>query len=142
MRRGPYSPHEKIFSRTAGYQVAWVGVFIGFLALAVGTWYFYTGQDTWQTMIFTTLAFSQVWQALAARSAQSSFSISIFSNPLLIGMVVLAFVLQVAVIYMPALGKVFQTVPLTITDFVVSLVLSSMVFTGMELEKWLRRRTR
>jgi Ca2+-transporting ATPase len=139
MRRSPYSPQEKIFSRAAGVQVAWVGLFIGILALAVGTWYFYTGRDTWQTMIFTTLAFSQVWQALAARSAQPSSFIGIFSNPLLAGMVGLTFVLQVTVIYVPALGKVFQTVPLPVTDFVVSLVLGSLVFIAMEIEKRLRK---
>ncbi|MDQ1354500.1 MAG: P-type Ca2+ transporter type [Acidobacteriota bacterium] len=142
MRRSPYSPQEKIFSRAAGKQVAWVGIFIGILALAVGAWYFYTGRDTWQTMIFTTLAFSQVWQALAARSAQPSSFIGIFSNPLLAGMVGLTFVLQVTVIYVPALGKVFQTVPLSVIDFVVSLVLSSLVFIAMEIEKRLRRRAR
>jgi len=135
MRRSPYSPQEKIFSRGAGKQVAWVGLLIGILVLAVGTWYFYTGRETWQTMIFTTLAFSQVWQAIAARSQQSIFSIGIFSNPLLIGLVAFTFVLQVTVIYVPFLGKVFQTVPLTAVDFVVSLAVSSLVFISMELEK-------
>ncbi len=137
MRRSPYSPKEKIFSRRAGIQVAWVGLLIGILALGVGTWYFYTGRETWQTMIFTTLAFSQVWQALASHSRQSTFSFikGIFSNPLLIGLVAFTFVLQVTVIYVPFLGKVFQTVPLTAVDFVVSLAVSSLVFISMELEK-------
>jgi len=58
MRRSPYSPKENIFSRGAGKHIAWVGTLIGALALGIGAWYFYAGRETWQTMVFTTLAFS------------------------------------------------------------------------------------
>jgi len=141
MRRPPYSPKENIFSRGAGTHVAWVGALIGTLALGIGAWYFYAGRNTWQTMVFTTLAFSQLWQALAARSTRDSFFIRPFSNPLLLGMASLTFVLQVAVIYIPLLQGFFKTVPLTVTDFAISMALSGLVFVGIEFEKWLVRRS-
>lgn len=140
MRRPPYSPKEDIFSRGAGVHVAWVGTLIGALALGIGAWYFYAGRDTWQTMVFTTLAFAQVWQALTARSTHESFFTRPFSNPLLLGMAGITFSLQVAVIYIPFLQDFFKTVPLTMTDFVISLALSGLVFVGIEFEKWIARR--
>ena len=141
MRRPPYSPKENIFSRGAGTHVAWVGGLIGALTLGVGAWYFYAGRDTWQTMVFTTLAFSQVWQALASRSTQDSFfTVDPLSNPLLLGMAGLTFTLQVAVIYIPALQGFFKTVPLSMADFAISLALSSSVFICVELEKLFARR--
>jgi P-type Ca2+ transporter type 2C len=68
MKRKPYSPTEGVFSRGAGAQTIWVGVLIGTLALALGAWYFFADNPAWQTMIFTSLAFMQVFQALASRS--------------------------------------------------------------------------
>jgi P-type Ca2+ transporter type 2C len=141
MRRPPYSPQEDIFSRGAGVHVAWVGALIGALTLGIGAWYFYAGRDTWQTMVFTTLAFAQVWQALATRSTHDSFFSRPFSNPLLLGMAILTFSLQVAVIYIPLLQDFFKTVPLTVTDFAISLALSGLVFVGIEFEKWIARRS-
>jgi Ca2+-transporting ATPase len=141
MRRSPYSPKENIFSRGAGKHIAWVGTLIGALALGIGAWYFYAGRETWQTMVFTTLAFSQVWQALAARSTRDSFFIKPFSNPLLLGMASVTFLLQVAVIYIPILQGFFKTVPLTVTDFAISMALSGLVFVGIEFEKWLTQRS-
>ena len=140
MRRPPYSPQESVFSRGAGVHVVWVGTLIGVLTLGIGAWYFYAGRDTWQTMVFTTLAFSQVWQALAACSSHDSFFVRPLSNPLLLGMASVTFSLQVAVIYIPFLQDFFKTVPLTATDFAISVALSGLIFVGIEFEKWLARR--
>ena len=86
MKRKPYSPTEGVFSRGAGTQTIWVGVLIGALALSLGSWYFFTGRPEWQTMIFTSLAFMQVFQALASRSAKISlFKQGLLSNTLLAG---------------------------------------------------------
>ncbi|MBP1727106.1 MAG: cation transport ATPase, partial [Deltaproteobacteria bacterium] len=99
MDRSPYSPKEGVFSRGMGRHVAWVGALIGVITLGVGTWYFYTEQPTWQTMVFTTLALAQVWQALATRSLRDSLAkVGLFSNPLLLTMAVLVFGLQMAVV--------------------------------------------
>ena len=48
--------------------------------------------------------------------------------------------LQMAVIYVPALNSVFHTQPLPMFDLVVCLVLSSLVLFAVEIEKWLVRR--
>ena len=141
MRRPPYAPAEGIFSRGAGRQVIGVGVLIGGLALAVGAWYYFGGQTTWQTMVFTTLAFAQMWQALASRSSiDSLFTLGLRSNLTLLGMVGVTFALQLAVMYVPFLQEFFSTVPLPPADLLLALTLSSIVFIAIELQKWLARR--
>jgi len=78
---------------------------------------------------------------LAIRSEkQSLFSMGFFSNPYLLGAVVLTFALQMATIYIPALNKIFKTEPLTLQELIIALALSSVVFIAVEIEKLLRRR--
>jgi Ca2+-transporting ATPase len=78
--------------------------------------------------------------ALAVRSRESLFKVGLFSNKALLGAVLLTFVLQMAVVYVPFLQNLFRTAPLSAGELVLSLVLSTVVFWGVELEKWLMRR--
>ena len=91
-------------------------------------------------MIFTTLTLSQIGHALAVRSRESLFKVGLFSNKALLGAVLLTLVLQIAVIYVPFLQKLFKTAALSAGELLLSLVLSTVVFWGVELEKWLMRR--
>jgi len=55
--------------------------------------------------------------------------------------VLLTFILQLAVVYVPFMQEIFKTTSLSPVDLAVSLLLSTVVFWGVELEKWwLRRR--
>ena len=140
MKRKPYSPTEGVFSRGAGAQTIWVGVMIGALALGLGSWYFFTGRPEWQTMIFTSLAFMQVFQAFASRSSKESlFKMGLLSNPLLAGMGLLVVVLQMMVIYIPALAHFFEVIPLSGCDLAIAASMGVIVFTVMELEKKLKK---
>jgi Ca2+-transporting ATPase len=58
----------------------------------------------------------------------------------MLGAVILTLLLQMAVIYMPALNDIFYTQPLPLFDLVVCLALSSLVLFAVETEKWLVRR--
>ncbi len=140
MKRPPFSPKEGVFSRGAGTQTIWVGALIGALALGLGSWYFFTGRPEWQTMIFTSLAFMQVFQALASRSTKESlFKMGLLSNPLLAGMALLVVVLQLMVLYIPALANFFEVIPLSGCDLSIAAATGVIVFVVMELEKWLKR---
>ncbi len=141
MKRAPYSPKESIFSRGAGVQTIWVGAMIGALALSLGSWYFFTDRPEWQTMIFTSLAFMQVFQALASRSDKESlFKMGLLSNPLLAGMALLVVVLQLMVLYIPFLNKFFEVIPLSGCDLSIAAGAGVVVFVVMELEKWWKRK--
>lgn len=140
MKRAPYSPKESVFSRGAGIQTIWVGALIGVLALGLGSWYYFTGHPEWQTMIFTSLAFMQVFQALASRSNKDSlFKMGLLSNPLLAGMALLVVVLQLMVLYIPMLANFFNVIPLSGYDLMTAASMGLVVFIVMELEKWFKR---
>ena len=142
MKRPPYSPKEGVFSRGAGVQVIWVGVLIGALALGLGL-LLLLQPPQWQTMIFTSLAFAQVFQALASRSSKDSFfKMGLSGNPMLAWMVLLVFALQMAVIYVPALNRFFNVIPLNATDLVIAIGTGAIVLVAIELEKLIRRKRR
>jgi Ca2+-transporting ATPase len=54
--------------------------------------------------------------------------------------VLLTVVLQLAVVYVPALQTIFSTVALSAVEVGICLGLSSLIFWAVELEKWLGRR--
>jgi Ca2+-transporting ATPase len=140
MRRPPRHPQESIFGRGLGRHVAWVGLLMGLVSLGMGYWTWRAGWENWQTILFTTLTLSQMGQALAVRSRESLFRVGLLSNRALLGAVLLTFALQIAVVYVPFLQNLFGTVALSLGELLLSLVLSTVVFWGVELEKWLMRR--
>jgi P-type Ca2+ transporter type 2C len=114
---------------------------IGALALSIGSWYFFSDQPQWQTMIFTSLAFMQVFQAFASRSSKDSlFKMGLLSNPLLAGMALLVVVLQLMVLYIPTLANFFNVLPLSGYDLMTAASMGLVVFIVMELEKWFKRK--
>jgi Ca2+-transporting ATPase len=115
---------------------------MGLVSLAMGYWTWRTGWEHWQTMLFTTLTLSQMGHALAVRSQESLFTVGLLSNRALLGAVGLTFGLQLAVVYVPFLQSLFKTQALSVGELLLSLVLSTVVFWGVELEKWLMRRGR
>ena len=141
MKRPPYLPNESVFSRGLGWRIAWSGLLMGLVSLAMGYWAFSQGYAYWKTMVFTTLTLSQMGNALAIRSYQdSTFKIGFFSNRALIGAVGLTFVLQMLVVYWGPLQNLFETQALPLPDLLISLVFSSLVFIAIEIEKWIQRR--
>lgn len=144
MRRPPRDPRAGLFSDGLGLHVLWVGVLIGAVALLVG-WLYYNPADpsdkTWQTMIFTTLAFLQVGQALASRSGRESlFTLGLRSNVTLLALALVVVALQLAVIYAPFLEQFFQIVPLAPRDLIMAAGLGALGFVAIEIEKWFIRR--
>ncbi|KAB2902270.1 MAG: cation-translocating P-type ATPase [Anaerolineae bacterium] len=141
MTQPPRSPKARILSGAVNSYIALVGILIGIIALSIG--YIYHDPDdladkTWQTMIFTSIAFMQVGQALASRSAHPSlFSLGFRTNPLMLWMVVLAIGLQLAAIYLPFLEDFFQVNPLSLVELIVCIVCGIIVFTTIKLRNLL-----
>jgi Ca2+-transporting ATPase len=78
---------------------------------------------------------------LAIRSDRESiFSQGLFTNKPLFGAVFLTFILQLATIYVPFLNPIFKTEPLTLTELLFTIIISSVVFFAVEIEKMIYRR--
>lgn len=142
MRRKPFDPNESVFSRGIGTFILWVGFLLGALSLGVGVWGARMGlaEEVWKTMVFTTLTLAQMANAIAVRSNDESlFTIGLFSNQALLGAVLLTFMLQLGVIYLPFAQEIFDTTALSLNQFLVCLALSSVIFIAVEIEKLIRR---
>jgi Ca2+-transporting ATPase len=141
MERPPRHPQESIFAQGLGIHAIWVGFLMAGIALFVQAWSIRTEHAHWQTMVFTVLSLTQLGHVLAIRSEKESlFRIGLFSNKFLIGAVVLTFILQMATIYVPALNPIFKTEPLTLPELAFTLILSSVIFFAVEIEKLFKRR--
>jgi Ca2+-transporting ATPase len=141
MLNPPRHPQESIFAQGLGYHLFWVGLLMGGVSVFTQAWFIKTGDTHWQTMVFTVLSLSQMGHVLAIRSdTESLFNLGIFSNKPLLGAVLLTFALQMATIYVPVLNPIFRTAPLTSGELAVTLMLSSIVFFAVEIEKWWLRR--
>jgi Ca2+-transporting ATPase len=141
MHRPPRPPSEGMLAHGLWQHAVWVGLLMSALALGTQAWALRTGNGHWQTMTFTVLTLSQLTHLMAIRSErQSLFSIGVASNPLLLLAVVATLGLQGATIYVPAMNRLFHTVPLTPGELLTCIGLASLVFVAVECEKWLARR--
>jgi Ca2+-transporting ATPase len=141
MQRPPRPPQETIFAHGMWQHIVWVGLFVGGISIASQAWAISRGVEYWQTVVFTVLTVSQLFHSLAVRSETVSlFRIGLFSNLPMLGAVSLTVMLQLAVIYLPALNEVFHTRPLPLPDLGICLALSSLVLVAVEIEKFLVRR--
>jgi Ca2+-transporting ATPase len=139
MRRPPRSPQASLLDRDARRHILWVGSVIAALTLGVGYLYYVLGDKTWQTMMFTTLAFTQVGHALGLRAAGEKLIDNLRANPAIIGVTVLTILLQLAAVYVPFLDTFFEVVPLSAANFGLCIVLGGLVWGAVEIEKRLLR---
>ena len=147
MQRKPYDPDESLFGQGLGRHILLVGFILGGVGLALGYWAWSNnlqatnGAPAWNTMVFIFLTIAQMGHALGLRSHRESlFSMNFFGNRLLLGAVFFTIVIQMLAIYTPFFNNLFGTNPLTLEQLVLCFALSTVVFWGVELEKFAMRR--
>jgi Ca2+-transporting ATPase len=141
MRRPPRPPTESVFAHGLGTHALAVGLFMAAIALGAEAWAWRGGVAEWQTLVFTMLCFMQLGHVLAIRSEETSlFAQGLTTNRPLAAAVLLTVVLQLAVVYVPALNVIFKTVPLTLGQLAGAVGAAVAIFAVVELEKWVRRR--
>jgi Ca2+-transporting ATPase len=141
MHRAPRRPSESVFAHGLWQHVLWVGLLMGGVTLFSEAWAVHLGAGSWQSVVFTVLALSQLGHLLAIRSERDwIFRQGLRSNLPLLGAVFLTVGLQLATLYLPAFNAVFRTVPLSPAELSVCFALSAVPFLAVEIEKLLIRR--
>jgi len=147
MRMPPRPANEKIFSGIMLKTILLVG-----LVMAVGTlsvYYIYNpgfaseGHAALKagTMAFTTLVMFQMVNVFNSRTEKESLlKAGVLKNRWLLVAVAASIILQFAVIYVPFLSTAFRTVPLSIIDWGVVILVSLSVLVAVEIYKWSERR--
>lgn len=145
MQRPPYSPRESIFSRGLGWYMLRIGFIFAILTIVLMVWAYnhqpdLGHEDTWKTMVFTTLCLAQMGHALAVRSdSQLTIQLNPFSNRYIWGAVILTTFLQMLLIYVPPLQNFFGTHPLSFNELMICVGFSLLMFVWIEGEKLFSR---
>ena len=139
MQQAPIPPDESLFARGMWQQILWVGLLIAASCLLTQKIAIVQGWH-WQTMVFTVLCYSQLFNSLAVRSEQQSlFAQGITSNLSLLLTVLVSVAVQLGIIYVPALQSLFHTQSLGLVELVFCFIISTVAFSAVEVEKLLRR---
>ena len=129
MSRPPRPPRESFFARGLWSKIVWQGISIGLCTLVAFTLIIVLGPGQLgraRTVAFCVLVLSQLVFALFCRSEHLPLrEIGLSGNPYLLWTVGLSSLLQVAVVHLPWLARLFHTVPLGWLDWTVVLVLTA-----------------
>ena len=145
LKRKPRDSKEGIMSRLMYERSLLVGVLI-----SIGVLFNFSfalreevSLERARTIAVTTMVLFQFFQAWNSRSElQSVFRINPLSNPFLFYSMVVAFLAQLAVIYVPALQWVFRTEALNGAEWGQIILVSLIVVVAVEIDKAIRRRGR
>jgi len=141
MQRPPRSTHESLFAHGMAYHIAWVGLLMAGITLGTQALATHRNNSHWQTMVFTVLSLAQLGHVMAIRSEKEFlFKLGLFSNPQLLVIVFLTFLLQVSVVYLPFANKILKTTPLSLHELLFCIGISTVVFHAVELEKWVKKK--
>ncbi|HTY12677.1 MAG TPA: HAD-IC family P-type ATPase, partial [Candidatus Omnitrophota bacterium] len=132
MDHPPRDPKEKMTSD--GLLLSMLG--IGLLMSAGTLLMFWVGMKDGglikaRTMAFVVLAFFQMAHAINCRSLNRSiFKIGAFTNPLLLLAIASTVIMQIAVVYLPALQGLFKTTAISLQEF---MLLTAVALTPIPL---------
>ena len=145
MHRPPRPPKENLFAGGLILKIIFSAIVLTLSAIFIQWWAVREGYDvkTQQTMVFTTLCFVQLGNALSVRAVYHSlFAKGIFANKGMWGTIILTIILQLLIVYIPFLQPVFKTTTLNSNAIeIISLVaLASLLC--IELMKYLSNKIR
>lgn len=157
MQKKPISPQKGMFADGLALQIVFEGIMIGSLALLafVIGFHFYDAPGLFpslsepnsnglpstyipwvgRTMAFAVLSLSELFHAFNMRSEHSLSEIGLLSNKKLVYSFILGAFLQISVITVPTLAKIFQVVSLTTRQWAIVLLLSIFPIVLIELQK-------
>lgn len=142
MSKKPRDPKEHILSSRLVSSIAVIG--LAGMGVTLAAFLLELGESTVsraQTMAFTTLVVFELFVAMSCRSdSHPLHKIGFFSNPWLLLSILMSLLLQAMVIYVPLLQEMFLVEALTLGEWGIAIVLSSIFFFVEETYKSLTSR--
>jgi Ca2+-transporting ATPase len=132
----PRPKDENFFAQNLGLHIGLEGVVVGALTLTsyiLGFTLYSHAVAT--TMTFITLAFTQLFHSYNVKSEKSVLGKQTFNTRFLNLAFVVGAVLQLAVVYIPGLNSVFQSVALTLPQIGIALACAFTIVIVMEVYK-------
>lgn len=103
------------------------------VAFTVGNKFY--GLETGRAMAFVALSMLELVHSFNIKSDESIFKVGLVKNPYLIGAFVLGAILQIGVVSITYLAKIFQCAPLTGMQWLITLGISICPIAIMEVQK-------
>ena len=149
MEQKPRVGSDRLFTKGFSLRLVWQGIMVGALTLTaywLGEYVLSdptTADAAANTMAFATLTLSQLFHAFDVRSEERSlFRIGVFSNKAMNEAFLVGLAMQMSVLCLPPLQKIFSVVFLTPAEWLVVLALAITPMILCEIEKALRRLVR
>lgn len=136
MNRKPISRRKGIFADGLWNKIVVEGVMIGMLTLvafSLGNKFF--GLEVGRTMAFVSMGLLELIHSFNIKSEQSIFKVGMLENKFLIGSFVLGTIIQISVVLIPTLAKIFSLVLLNQTQWIITIIISLLPIPIMELQK-------
>jgi Ca2+-transporting ATPase len=144
MRRPPRPTHEPVVTKRSAFLMLAQGAFIAVCSLAAFAFVLFVekeGTERARTAAFIVLSCSQLFHSFNCRNAtESLFKIGVLTNVKLVAANALSFALQMVVVYVGFLQRVFKTEPLGLRDWLLVVVISSFPLWAMEIFKAIAKR--
>ncbi len=146
MKRPPRPTKEPVINKEMQLSMIIQSVVMAIGVLAafyIGLQLYPENTERAQTMAFVTISVSQLFMAVTSRSDRFSvFSIGLFSNKWMIWAFCGSALLILLTVYVPILNPIFDTVPLSLGDWIISAPFILMPAASAEIAKiFLRRKT-
>ena len=139
MHKKPKNPKKGLFSDGLWSKIFFEGTMIGLLTLfafTVGNHLY--GLEVARTMAFISLSMLELVHSFNIRSENSIFEIGVFKNKYLNIAFLAGAILQIAVVIIEPIAKIFDVVPLTLTQWLFTLAVSITPIVIMEFKKKLK----
>ena len=143
MERKPRSAKESLFADGLWWKIITEGVMIGVLTLlsfTLGTKLF--NLEIGRTMAFVSLGLLELVHSFNIKSEESILRIGILDNKFLIGSFIVGMMLQVGVVAIPGLAKIFNLVTLDKSQWIYVVIISILPLFIIELQKMFNMKTK
>jgi Ca2+-transporting ATPase len=136
MIKPPRNPREQILTKGMLRYIIITGLVMAAGTLGIFAYMISVNPPAAQTLAFTTFVFFQLFNVLNCRSnSLSVFKIGFLSNKTSIFSITSAILVQAAIVYLPQVQDVFGTVSLSLSNWLLSIAIASIIFFAFEIYK-------
>ena len=136
MNRKPVNSKKGIFADGLWNKIIVEGIMIGvftLVAFSIGNKYY--GLEVGRTMAFLSIGFLELVHSFNVKNEKSIFEEGLFENKYLLGSFILGIFIQAIVVVVPAFANVFEVVPLSLTQWIITVAISVLPIPIVELQK-------
>jgi len=141
MARPPTPLGESLLGADRGRRILWRGAALTALTLLPAYLLWDAGDNAWQSVLFTSIAFAELAGGFAMRSERVSLRrLGVFTNRALLSAVALTVALQVLLVAVPLARGVLGLTPLSAAHWLLVITIALAYVGVIELDKALTRR--